>query len=258
MKIKSLKKFSVKKNILFYILGSLLLLTSITLAQGLPNAAGIDLGAIANEGFSESISLLVAMSFISLIPFFLVTTTSFLRIVIIFSLLRMALATQQSPPNMALVGIAMFMTVYIMTPTFNEIMQTSVVPFQQQQITQKEAMELGVKPFKEFMLKFASENDLQLFLEFSKIQYTDSYDEIPIFVIIPAFVLSELKTAFQIGFLMFIPFLVVDLIISNILLSLGMFMLSPAMISLPFKILLFVLTDGWNLVTRGILLSFNV
>ena len=226
-------------------------------AQGVPNPTGIDLGSLASEGFSESIALLVAMSSITLIPFILVTTTSFLRVVIVFSMLRMALATQQSPPNTALIGLAIFMTVFIMTPTFNNIMENAVNPYQAGEISQKEAMALGVKPMREFMIRYTSENDLALFLEFSKIQYTSSFEEVPIYVIIPAFILSELKTAFQIGFLMFIPFLVVDLIISNILLSLGMFMLSPAMISLPFKILLFVLTDGWNLITRGLLLSFQ-
>tara|TARA_Y100000591_G_scaffold250996_1_gene222384 strand:- start:261 stop:1028 length:768 start_codon:yes stop_codon:yes gene_type:complete len=226
-------------------------------AQGLPNMGGVDLGAMASEGFSDSIVLLVAMSLIGLIPFFLVTTTSFLRIVIVFSMLRMALATQQSPPNVALIGLAMFMSVFIMTPTINTIMETAVTPFQEGQISQKQAMEIGVKPIRNFMLKYTLENDLALFLEFSKVQYTENFDDVPIFVIIPAFILSELKIAFQIGFLLFIPFLVIDLIISNILLSLGMFMLSPAMISLPFKILLFVLTDGWNLITRGLLLSFQ-
>ena len=218
---------------------------------------GLDIGAIANEGSSESIILLVAMSFITLIPFFLVSTTSFLRIVIVFSMLRTALATQQSPPNMALIGLAIFMSVFIMTPTVNSVMSDAIIPYQEGKLTQKEAMVEGFKPFRDFMLKFASEKDLALFLEFSKVKYTSDFNEIPIFIIIPAFVLSELKTAFQIGFLLFIPFLVVDLIISNILLSLGMFMLSPAMISLPFKILLFVLTDGWNLITRGLLLSFQ-
>jgi flagellar biosynthetic protein FliP len=226
-------------------------------AQGFPGTGGIDLGAMASQGFSDSMVLLVAMSLIGLIPFFLVTTTSFLRIIIVFSMLRMALATQQSPPNMALIGLAIFMSVFIMTPTINTIMETAVNPYQAGQISQKTAMEIGVKPIREFMLRHTLENDLALFLEFSKIQYTTNFDDVPIFVIIPAFILSELKIAFQIGFLLFIPFLVIDLIISNILLSLGMFMLSPAMISLPFKILLFVLTDGWNLITRGLLLSFQ-
>ena len=252
---KDLNFFNLIKKVSFFIF--FMMISSNVFGQALPNVGGIDLGNLANEGFSESIALLVAMSMITLIPFLLVTTTSFLRVVIVFSMLRMALATQQSPPNTALIGLAIFMSVFIMTPTFNLIMEDAVAPYQSGQITQKEAMSLGVKPLRDFMIRYTSENDLALFLEFSKIQYTSSYEDVPIFVIIPAFILSELKTAFQIGFLMFIPFLVVDLIISNILLSLGMFMLSPAMISLPFKILLFVLTDGWNLITRGLLLSFQ-
>ncbi len=244
-------------RVIIFLIGSFFLFQFPIFGQGFPNTSGIDLGAMASEGFSDSIVLLVAMSLIGLIPFFLVTTTSFLRIVIVFSMLRMALATQQSPPNVALIGLAIFMSVFIMTPTMNRIIDTAVTPFQSGQISQKQAMEIGVKPLREFMLKYTLENDLALFLEFSKVQYTDNFDEVPIFVIIPAFILSELKMAFQIGFLLFIPFLVIDLIISNILLSLGMFMLSPAMISLPFKILLFVLTDGWNLITRGLLLSFQ-
>ncbi len=244
-------------RVIIFLIGSFFLFQFPIFGQGLPNTSGIDLGAMASEGFSDSIVLLVAMSLIGLIPFFLVTTTSFLRIVIVFSMLRMALATQQSPPNVALIGLAIFMSVFIMTPTMNRIIDTAVTPFQSGQLSQKQAMEIGVKPLREFMLKYTLENDLALFLEFSKVQYTDNFDEVPIFVIIPAFILSELKIAFQIGFLLFIPFLVIDLIISNILLSLGMFMLSPAMISLPFKILLFVLTDGWNLITRGLLLSFQ-
>tara|TARA_A100001015_G_C15042734_1_gene740920 strand:- start:1457 stop:2146 length:690 start_codon:yes stop_codon:yes gene_type:complete len=225
-------------------------------AQGA--ALNIDMDALTKkEGFSSSISLVILMSMITLIPFFLVTSTSFLRIVIVLSMLRQAMATQQAPPNIALIGLAIFMTIFVMTPTINTVLDSSIKPYQAGTITQQEAIDNGLKPFREFMLKFTSENDMALFLEFSKLQYTDSFEEVPIFVIIPSFILSELKTAFQIGFLLFIPFLVIDLIVSNILLSLGMFMLSPAMISLPFKILLFVLTDGWNLITRGLLLSFQ-
>lgn len=233
-----------------------LLLLAAPIGAQLPSP-GIDFSDLANQGMSESIGLLVAMSLITLIPFFLVTTTSFLRIIVVFSMLRMALATQQSPPNSALVGLAIFMTIFVMSPTLSTVLDQSMTPLQQGTITQEEALQQAVKPFRVFMLKHTSENDLALFLEFSKVQYTTNFDEIPIFVVIPAFILSELKIAFQIGFLLFIPFLVVDLIISNILLSLGMFMLSPAMISLPFKILLFILTDGWNLITRGLLLSFQ-
>lgn len=208
-------------------------------------------------GFSQSITLLVSLASISLIPFFLVSTTCFLRIIIVLSILRMSLATQQSPPNSVMVSLAMFLTIFIMTPTWNDINETAVGPYRNGNLTQMEAINVGTDIFKKFMLKFTREKDLILFLEFSKVPYTQSIEEVPIYIVIPAFIISELKTAFQIGFLMFIPFLVIDLIISNILLSLGMFMLSPAMISLPFKILLFVLTDGWNLIVKGLLLSMQ-
>lgn len=209
------------------------------------------------SGLSGSISLLVSMATIGLIPFFLVSTTAFLRIVVVLSMTRMALATQQSPPNSVIISLALFLTIFVMTPTWNDIYMNAIQPYKAGSITQKQALEQGGKTLKLFMLKYAREKDLVLFLEFSKVQYTQNREDIPIFVVIPAFIISELKAAFQIGFLLFIPFLVVDLIISNILLSLGMFMLSPAMISLPFKILLFVLADGWNLLIKGLLLSFQ-
>ena len=217
-----------------------------------------DVGNIVNtDGFSSSINVLIVMSLITLVPFFLISTTSFLRIVIVLGMLRQALATQQSPPNMVLIGLALFMTIFVMTPTLNKVNETAIQPYQAGLISQSESLELGILPFREFMLKFTSDQDLRLFLEFSRVSYTNDEDDVPIFVLIPAFILSELKRAFQIAFLLFIPFLVVDLVISNILLSLGMFMLSPAMISLPFKILLFVLTDGWNILVQGLLLSFQ-
>ncbi len=226
-------------------------------AQQVPGL-NIDLDSFLEPGgFSSSINLLLSLASIGLIPFFLVSTTAFLRIVIVLSMTRMALATQQSPPNSVIIALAFFMTIFVMTPTWHEINETAIGPYKSGEISQVQAFETGGGVFKKFMLKFTRDKDLLLFLEFSKIKYTDTYEDIPIYVIIPSFVISELKTAFQIGFLLFIPFLVIDLIISNILLSLGMFMLSPAMISLPFKILLFVLTDGWNLLIRGILLSFQ-
>ena len=208
-------------------------------------------------GFSGSISLLISMATIGLIPFFLVSTTAFLRIVVVLSMTRMALATQQSPPNSVIISLAMFLTIFVMTPTWNDIYVNAVQPYRAGTMNQKQALEQGGQTMKQFMLKYAREKDLLLFLEFSKVKYTQDKNDIPIFVVIPAYIISELRAAFQIGFLLFIPFLVVDLIISNILLSLGMFMLSPAMISLPFKILLFVLADGWNLLIKGLLLSFQ-
>ena len=144
-----------------------------------------------------------------------------------------------------------------MTPTWINVYEDAIIPYQNKQITQTEAFDKGIKPFRTFMLKYTRQSDLALFIEFSKIPEVKNIKEVPIYVLIPAFMISELKTAFQIGFMLFIPFIVIDLVVSNILLSLGMFMLSPVMISLPFKILLFVLVDGWNLITRGLLNGFQ-
>ena len=222
-----------------------------------PNV-NIDLDSFANpESMGSYLTLLLSMSIITLIPFFLISTTSFLRIVIVLGMIRQALQTNQSPPSSVIVGLAMFMTIFVMSPTFFDIYHNAVVPYQEGKINQSKAFELGFKPYRDFMVKFTRDKDLALFIEFSKTKYPDDYTQIPINILIPAFVISELKAAFQIGFLLFIPFLVIDLVISNILLSLGMFMLSPAMVSLPFKILLFVLLDGWNLIIRGLLTSFQ-
>lgn len=257
--VKLLKKI-LSPNLILIIAAAVAIVFNTTEILG-QSAGGLDLdiGSFTSpEGISQSIGLLLSLSVISLVPFILVSTTSFLRFVIVLSLIRMALGTQQSPPNMVMISLAMFLTVFVMTPTFNQIYQEGIKPYQQQQITQTEMFERAVKPMRRFMLNFAREKDIILFLEFSKVPYTTNFEEIPIFVIIPAFIISELKTAFQVAFLIFIPFIVIDLIISNVLLSLGMFMLSPAMISLPFKLLLFVLTDGWNLITQGLLISFQL
>ena len=221
-----------------------------------PGGFDVNIGSfVSPEGFSSSINLLLALSSISLIPFFLVSTTAFLRIIIVLSMLRQALQTQQSPPNSVMIALALFLTIFVMTPTWTQINQESVAPYRQGQLSQMEALNTGTAIFKSHMLRFCRDNDLALFLEFSNVEPPENYNEIPLFVVIPAYIISELRTAFQIGFLLFIPFLVIDLVVSNILLSLGMFMLSPAMVSLPFKILLFVLTDGWNLIVRGLMLS---
>ncbi|MFH1577217.1 MAG: flagellar type III secretion system pore protein FliP [Candidatus Margulisiibacteriota bacterium] len=223
-----------------------------------PLAANIDLGQIMNtQQFSNSLQLIISLSLISLIPFFLISVTSFLRIIIVFTLARTAIGTQQVPPNMIIVGLAFFMTVFIMSPVWEEVNATAVTPYNQGKISQAKAFEIGLKPLQKFMLKQTREKDLALFVQFSRIEKPKRAEDIPIYVLIPSFMISELKTAFQIGFLLFIPFIMIDLTVANILLSLGMFMLSPVMVSLPFKILLFVLADGWNLISRGLLLSFR-
>jgi flagellar biosynthetic protein FliP len=175
----------------------------------------------------------------------------------VLGMVRSAIGTQQSPPNAIIVSLALFTTIFIMSPVWQEAYRVGIKPYQENQITQEIAIQQAIQPFRTFMLKNVREKDLALFVEFSRIKEIKDVSEIPIFVIIPAFIISEINTAFQIGFLIFIPFVVVDLIVSNILLSLGMFMLSPVMISLPFKILLFVLTDGWNLIIRGLILSYQ-
>lgn len=217
----------------------------------------IDLNAImASPQFSNSVQLIIALALISLVPFFLISVTSFLRIIIVFSLVRTAVGTQQVPPNTVLVGLAFFLTVFIMSPVWTEINEKAVLPYNQGKISQMKAFEIGMKPLQTFMLKQTREKDLALFVQFSRIPPPKTPDEIPAYVMIPSFMISELKTAFQIGFLLFVPFIIIDLTVANILLSLGMFMLSPVMVSLPFKILLFVLVDGWNLISRGLLMSF--
>ena len=223
-------------------------------------AAGpnLDLRALmATPQFSNSVQLILALSLLSLVPFFLLSVTSFLRIIIVFSLLRTAVGTQQTPPNAVLIGLAMFMTVFIMSPVWQEANKTAFIPYNQGKLSQAQAFETGMKPLSQFMLRQTREKDLALFVQFAKIKPPKAASEVPTYVLIPAYMISELKTAFQIGFLLFIPFIIIDLVVANVLLSLGMFMLSPVMISLPFKILLFVLVDGWNLITRGLLLSFR-
>ncbi|MFA5113715.1 MAG: flagellar type III secretion system pore protein FliP [Candidatus Margulisiibacteriota bacterium] len=222
-----------------------------------PLAATVNLNAIMQSPqFSNSVQLLVALSVISLIPFFLISVTSFLRIIIVFALLRTAIGTQAVPPNSVLVGLALFMTVFIMSPVWQEVNKTAIVPYNEGKISQMKALEIGMKPVATFMLKQTREKDLALFVQFAKIPPPKSAEQVPYYVLIPSFMISELKTGFQIGFLLFIPFIIIDLVVANILLSLGMFMLSPVMVSLPFKILLFVLVDGWNLIARGLMLSF--
>ena len=223
-----------------------------------PKRAGLDIAGIMNSpGFSNSMQITLTLALLSLLPFLLISITSFLRIIIVLSMIRSAIGTAQVPPNSVLIGLALFMTVYTMAPTFDEVNKTAVVPFNKGQITQMKAFETGMKPFQQFMLRQTRERDLSLFVQFAKIPQPKSVNDVPIYVVIPAFMISEMKTAFQMGFLLFIPFIIIDLVVANILLSLGMFMLSPVMVSLPFKILLFVLSDGWNLITKGLLMRFR-
>jgi flagellar biosynthetic protein FliP len=203
------------------------------------------------------IEIFLFISFLSLLPAVLIMFTSFTRIVIVFSFLRQALGTQQIPPNMVIIGLALFLTMYIMSPTIDAITKDSLNPYLDKRITMKQALERAAPPAKTFMLKQTREKDISLFLNLAKEKVPETPAELPLRIVVPAFAISELKTAFEIGFLLYLPFLIIDMVVSSILMSMGMMMLPPTLVSLPFKILLFVLVDGWNLVVGSIVRSFQ-
>ncbi len=209
------------------------------------------------EATVDYIKLLGMLTVLTLAPSILILTTSFTRIIVVLSFLRNALGTQQSPPNQLLIGLALFLTFFIMQPVYSQVMETSVEPYLADEINQEQAFEQASIPIKEFMLKETNrEKDLALFLRASGNENVAEPMDLPLTVIIPAFAISELRLAFSMGFIIFIPFLVIDMVVASILMSMGMFMLPPVMISLPFKILLFVLVDGWYLVVESLLGSF--
>ena len=203
------------------------------------------------------LQIFFVMTVISLAPSLLMMTTSFTRIVVVLSFLRSALGTQQAPSNQIVVGLSLFLTFFIMAPVWQQINTQALQPYKAQTITQEEALKRGVAPVRKFMLSQVREKDLALFISLSKLPRPRNPDDIPTMTLIPAYMVSELKTAFQIGFLIFIPFLVLDMVVASVLMSMGMMMLPPVMISLPFKILLFVLVDGWGLVIGSLVKSFG-
>jgi len=206
---------------------------------------------------SAALQVLLGLTILSLAPAILILMTGFTRIVVVMGFLRQALGTQQMPPNQLIMGLSLFLTFAVMSPVFSRIQSEAVEPFMAEQITDRQALEAGSVPLKEFMLVHAKDSDLELFLRMSGSDVPEQRSETPLSIVVPAFVLSELKTAFQIGFILYVPFLVIDMVVASILMSMGMMMLPPVMISLPFKILLFVLVDGWNLVVRSLMVSFQ-
>lgn len=205
----------------------------------------------------QTLEIFVLLTIITLLPSIIVMMTSFTRIIIVLSILRNALGLQQTPPNMVLIGIALFLSLFIMTPTMQEINTTAYEPYQQGVITQEVALEKASGPIKEFMLSQTKIDSLNMFLEFADKETPENLDELSMTIVIPAFMTSELSRAFTMGFLIFIPFLIIDIIVSSTLMSMGMIMLPPAMISLPFKILLFVVVNGWDLLFATLVKSFN-
>jgi flagellar biosynthesis protein FliP len=206
---------------------------------------------------SNALQILLLMGGISILPAILFTVTGFTRILIVLSFVRSALGTQNTPPNQALVGIALFLTLFVMMPTISAIKKDAWDPYSKHQISTSQAISRGEEPLRQFMFKQTRTQDLTLFVNLAHIKQPQTRAQVPTYVLIPAFIMSELKTAFEIGFLVFLPFLLIDLIVSSTLMSMGMIMLPPSFISLPFKILLFVLVDGWDLITNSLVKSFH-
>ncbi len=208
-----------------------------------------------NGSISTPIRMLLVLTVLSLAPSILIMFTSFTRIIIVLHFIRTAIGTQTSPPNQVLVGLALFLTMFIMWPTFTSVYDNAIKPLDEGTITQEEALEAAEEPFREFMYGQTQTKDLALFVDMSGETY-ESYDEVPFTTLVPAFILSELRTAFILGFLIYIPFIVIDMVVASVLMSMGMMMLPPSTISLPFKILLFILADGWNLVIGNLVKTF--
>jgi len=235
-----------------------ILITSVAAAAPVPVPnISIGIGEGNNpEAVSAGVKILILLTILSLAPAILIMLTGFTRIIIVFHFLRQALGTQQMPPNQVIIGLALFLTFFIMSPYFIQINDEAIQPYLKKSITQEETIQRAAEPLKKFMFKQTREKDLALFVELSGKKNLKSKQETPFFVLVPAFVISELKTAFQIGFLIYIPFLVIDIVVASVLLSMGMMMLPPVMISLPFKIILFVLVDGWYLIVGSLVKSF--
>lgn len=205
---------------------------------------------------ATSVKLLILLTILSLAPSILILMTSFTRIVIVLSFTRTALGTQQMPPNQVIIGLALFLTFFIMAPVFSEVNETALQPLFDEEIGLEEAYERASLPFKEFMAKHTRQKDLELFITYNQAESPASVEDIPLTMLVPAYALSEIKTAFQMGFMIFIPFLVIDMVVASTLMAMGMMMLPPVMVSLPFKILLFILVDGWYLIMKSLLQSF--
>ena len=226
-------------------------------AQLIPNV-NIDVGSSENpKDVAVTLQLMAVLTILSIAPSILIMTTAFIRIVVVLGFLRNAMSTQTTPPNMVIIGLALFLTFYIMSPYWSQANENGIQPYLAGQITQEEAIDNTVEPIREFMFKQTRESDLAMFVNLSDSPRPAGPEEVSTFTLIPAYMISELKTAFQIGFMIYIPFIVIDMIVASTLMSMGMMMLPPVMISLPFKILLFVMVDGWHLLIKSLIVSFK-
>jgi len=224
---------------------------------GIP-ALSVTTASDGGQTYTLSIQVLIIMTLLTMLPAALMMMTAFTRIVIVLAILRTAIGTAQTPTNQIIIGLSLFLTIFVMSPVLDSINQTALQPYLNETITSGKALEMAQAPISEFMMRQTRESDIDLFARIAGIDNIESPDDIPFTILIPAFVTSELKTAFQIGFLLFVPFLIIDLVVASVLMSMGMMMLSPLIISLPFKIMLFVLADGWTLVLGTLATSFYI
>ena len=227
------------------------------MAQGIPAFSSTP-GPGGSTRYTFSIEALLLLTALTFLPAALLMMTAFTRIVIVLSLLRQAMGTMTAPPNQVIVGLSLFLTFFIMAPVFEKIHETAWKPYTENRMSLVEAAEAGSRPLKDFMLRQTRQSDLALFLRLAKSPPLETPEQTPLRVLVPAYVISELKTAFQIGFIVFIPFLIIDMVVASILMSMGMMMLSPVLVSLPFKIMLFVLADGWNLLIASLVQTFHI
>jgi flagellar biosynthetic protein FliP len=230
----------------------------VSASAGILPAVKVITNSDGSQEYSVTLQILVLMTMLTFLPAIVIMMTSFIRISVVFAILRQALGLQQTPSNQVLIGLTLFLTFFIMSPVINQVNEQAVQPYLNEQLSSTQALELAKSPFRNFMLAQVRENDLHMFSDLAGMALNpNNYNEVPFTVLVPAFITSELKTAFQIGFLIFIPFLVIDLVIASILMAMGMMMLSPMIVSLPFKIMLFVLIDGWALIVGTLASSFG-
>ncbi|MCP4219390.1 MAG: flagellar type III secretion system pore protein FliP [bacterium] len=247
----------MKRKILLIFL--FLMLAQVAVAQTLPSVSINVKGGGAEKGdVATTVKIALMMTLLALTPSILMMMTSFMRLIISFHFLRQAMGVQGVPPNQVVVGICLFLTIYIMSPVGIAIHKEAIVPYNEGKVTEMEALNLAIEPLKEFMMAQTRESDLALFYQLSKTKRPQTKKDVSVVVLIPAFILSELKTAFQIGFLLYIPFLIIDIVVASILVALGMIFLPPMMVSLPFKIVLFIIADGWMLIMGALLKSFSM
>lgn len=227
-------------------------------AQAVLPSVSVDFGAAEGvEAWTSGLQILLLLTVLSLAPSILVMMTAFTRIVVVLAFVRYAMSTQQLPPTQVLIALALFLTFFVMAPVWQQAYDQAWVPFRDGEIDQATALERAMEPAREFMFRHTRERDLALFIDYAGLDQPEGPDDVPSYLLIPAFAISELKTAFQIGFIIFVPFVVIDMIVASTLMSMGMLMVPPMMVSLPFKVLLFVLVDGWHLVVESLLMGFG-